>query len=82
MAIAAAETGNSAEAVGVPYWSDAALFNNGWKVPAIVFGPGDIAVAHSNIERVALDQLIKATRVNALLAATLLGAVGVNAGEN
>jgi acetylornithine deacetylase/succinyl-diaminopimelate desuccinylase len=60
-------------ATGVSYWSDAALFNAGWKVPAIVFGPGDIALAHSDAESVPIDQLLRATRVNALLAAALLG---------
>jgi succinyl-diaminopimelate desuccinylase len=71
--IAAARAGVPPEPIGVPYWSDAALFNSDWKIPAIVFGPGDIAVAHSNHECVTIDQLIKATHVNALLAATLLG---------
>jgi acetylornithine deacetylase/succinyl-diaminopimelate desuccinylase-like protein len=71
--IASAETGLPPEPVGVPYWSDAALFNTRWRVPAIVFGPGDIAVAHSNAEHVPVDQLLQATRINALLAATLLG---------
>jgi succinyl-diaminopimelate desuccinylase len=71
--IAAALAGVAQEPIGVPYWSDAALFNSSWNVPAIVFGPGDIAVAHSNDECVAIDQLVKATHVNALLAAALLG---------
>lgn len=66
--------GHPPEAIGVPYWSDAALFNAHWQVPAIVFGPGDIAVAHSNAECVPVDELIKATRINALLALALLGA--------
>jgi acetylornithine deacetylase/succinyl-diaminopimelate desuccinylase len=65
--------GAPAEAVGVPFWSDGALFNAGWKVPAIVFGPGNIAVAHSDHESVPVDELVKATRINALLAASLLG---------
>ena len=52
----------------MPFWSDAALFNAGWKVPAIVFGPGNISLAHSDDERVSIDQLVKATRINALLA--------------
>ena len=64
--------GHPPQAIGVPYWSDAALFNAHWGVPAIVFGPGDISVAHSNREFVPVDELIKATRVNALLALALL----------
>jgi acetylornithine deacetylase/succinyl-diaminopimelate desuccinylase len=66
--------GAAASAVGVPFWSDAALFNAGWNVPAIVFGPGEIALAHSDDESVPVDQLTKATRINALLAVSLLGA--------
>jgi len=62
-----------ARATGVPFWSDAALFNALSKVPAIVFGPGDIALAHSDDESVPVEQLLLATRINALLAATLLG---------
>jgi acetylornithine deacetylase/succinyl-diaminopimelate desuccinylase family protein len=65
--------GAASKAVGVPFWSDAALFNAGWKVPAIVFGPGNISLAHSDDERVSIDQLVKATRINALLAVSLLG---------
>jgi acetylornithine deacetylase/succinyl-diaminopimelate desuccinylase-like protein len=49
------------------------LFNAGWKVPAIVFGPGEIALAHSDDESVPVAQLLQATRINALLAVALLG---------
>src|SRR3954451_5924377 len=72
--IAAREAGSPAEAKGVPFWSDAALFNDQAKIPSIVFGPGDVAVAHSNHEHVPVDQLIKAARVFTLLAASLLRA--------
>lgn len=78
--LAQAHAGQPPEAIGVPYWSDAALFNAHWQVPAIVFGPGDIAVAHSNRECVPVDELIKATRINALLALAVLGADRTGAG--
>jgi acetylornithine deacetylase/succinyl-diaminopimelate desuccinylase-like protein len=68
-----AETGNTLAPAGVPYSWDAALFNANWRVPAVVFGPGDIAVAHSNRECVMVDRP-GANRINALLAAALLGA--------
>lgn len=74
--IAHTVAGVSGAPIGVPYWSDGALFNTGWKVPTIVFGPGDIALAHSDNERVPIDQLVKATHINALLAASLLGIDG------
>jgi acetylornithine deacetylase/succinyl-diaminopimelate desuccinylase family protein len=60
-------------ATGVPFWSDAALFNEGWGVPAIVYGPGSISVAHSNNEFVPVNELLKAARVNAALALSLVG---------
>ena len=41
--------------------------------PAIVFGPGDVGVAHSNHEFVPVDELVKSARVFTLLADSLLG---------
>jgi acetylornithine deacetylase/succinyl-diaminopimelate desuccinylase len=64
--------GVAVEPRGVPYWSDAALFNDMKKIPAIVFGPGHIGVAHSDGEFVPVDELIKAARINAALAVALL----------
>ena len=72
--IAAREIGSSAEPNGVPFWSDAALFNDHAKIPSIVFGPGHVEVAHSNHEHVPVDHLTKGARVFTLLAASLLGA--------
>jgi acetylornithine deacetylase/succinyl-diaminopimelate desuccinylase len=74
--IAHSLAGVFATPIGVPYWSDGALFNTGWRVPTIVFGPGDIALAHSDKERLPIDELVKASRINALLAASLLGIDG------
>jgi acetylornithine deacetylase/succinyl-diaminopimelate desuccinylase len=71
---AAEHAGSPPEARGVPFWSDAALFNDYAKIPSIVFGPGDVAVAHSNHEHVPVDQLTKGARVFTLLAASLLRA--------
>lgn len=70
--IASEVTGLEAKAKGVPFWSDAALFNDHAKIPAIVFGPGDVAVAHSNHEFVPVDELINCARVFARLANVLL----------
>jgi acetylornithine deacetylase/succinyl-diaminopimelate desuccinylase len=66
--------GRPAQPLGVPYWSDAAIFNAFNQVPAIVCGPGDIATAHSKRERVPLDQLYGAARIYALLAASVTNA--------
>ncbi len=71
--IAASERGVPAVETGVPFWSDAALLNSMGGIPAIVFGPGDVAFAHSNTEFVPVDELLIATRINARLALALLG---------
>lgn len=70
--IASEETGLEAVPKGVPFWSDAALFNDHDKTPAIVFGPGDVAVAHSNHEFVPVSDLLHCARVFARLATALL----------
>lgn len=72
--LAAKHAGSAHEPKGVPFWSDAALFNDHAKTPAIVFGPGDVSVAHSNHEHVPIAQLRDGARVFTLLAATLLQA--------
>jgi acetylornithine deacetylase/succinyl-diaminopimelate desuccinylase-like protein len=69
--IVAAETGGGSEPVGVPFWSDAALFNSLQHTPAIVFGPGHISLAHSNSEHVRIPDLLTAARVNLLIAASV-----------
>ncbi|MFO0899384.1 MAG: M20 family metallopeptidase [Pirellulales bacterium] len=46
--------------VGVPYGTDAAVFA-GAGAPTVVFGPGDIAQAHTADEWLALDQLEQAS---------------------
>jgi len=47
---------------GLSAWTDAALLNEAG-IPAICFGPGDIALAHSATEFVPLSELDAATRV-------------------
>ena len=56
---------------GLWCWTDAALFAEAG-IPAVCFGPGDIARAHSATEWVELDQLRAAERVlHAVLTAPL-----------
>jgi acetylornithine deacetylase len=47
---------------GMSAWTDAALFNAAG-IPAICFGPGDIALAHAAEEWVPLDDIARATDV-------------------
>ena len=47
---------------GMSAWTDAALLNAAG-IPAVCFGPGDIALAHSATEYVPLDEIERATRV-------------------
>jgi acetylornithine deacetylase/succinyl-diaminopimelate desuccinylase len=71
--IASLQVDQELQPIGVPFWSDAALFSSLWNVPAIVLGPGDIGVAHSDHEWVAIDQIILASRIYSLLALSLAG---------
>ena len=62
--------GDSKEPVrveGMSAWTDAALLNAAG-IPAICFGPGDIALAHSAEEWVPVDEIERATKVLTRLA--------------
>ena len=52
-------TGRAPELVGVPYGTDAGPLGE-VGIPAIVFGPGDIAQAHTRDEWIELDQVASA----------------------
>jgi acetylornithine deacetylase len=47
---------------GLSAWTDAALLNAAG-IPAICYGPGDIALAHSATEWVVEEEIERATRV-------------------
>jgi acetylornithine deacetylase len=57
---------------GLSAWTDAALLNEAG-IPAICFGPGDIALAHSSEEWVPVGEIERATEVLARLAAEWCG---------
>jgi len=61
--------GHRAKLEGVTYGSDLQLFINYGKIPAVLFGPRDIAQAHSVDESVSLGDVIPCTKV---LASTIL----------
>jgi acetylornithine deacetylase len=61
--VAAATTGRAPELLGEPYGADMRLFVNEGSTPCVIFGPGDVRVAHSADEFVPLDQVADCARV-------------------
>ncbi|MEK7727671.1 MAG: ArgE/DapE family deacylase [candidate division KSB1 bacterium] len=61
-----------AELTAFPAWTDAALFSREAKIPSLVCGPGDLALAHSAEESIALAEVEDAVRLYALLAESFL----------
>jgi len=55
------------QVVGVHYGTDASKLALGG-IPSLVFGPGDIAQAHSAVEFVAIEEVVKAAQVYAQVA--------------
>jgi acetylornithine deacetylase len=68
----AAATGTDATVAGHVAVIDATWLNLAG-IPTINYGPGDIRFAHALNERVAIDELIAATKTYALLAAEWCG---------
>jgi acetylornithine deacetylase len=60
-------TGNSTKIRGVTYGSDLRLFTNHGKMPAVLYGPGDVSLAHAANEYVEIEEVITATKVVALM---------------
>lgn len=56
------DEGLAAVLQGASYWSDAAILNEAG-IPAVCFGPGDIALAHGTEEWLPIAQLERATKV-------------------
>jgi acetylornithine deacetylase len=52
---------------GMSAWTDAALFNQAG-IPAICFGPGDMALAHAAEEYIEVEEIHRATEILAALA--------------
>jgi len=52
-------------------WTDASLIGNFAHIPTLIFGPGDLSVAHSRCEYVPVEELRRAVLSYALLAAAL-----------
>ncbi len=61
------------EIEGAPYGSDLRLLVNMGGIPALLFGPGDVRVAHMPDERVRISEIIQAARAYILAAVRYLG---------
>ena len=61
-------TGNVPVIEGAPYGSDLRLFVNMGGFPALLFGPGDVNIAHMPDEFVDVQEVISAARVYILAA--------------
>lgn len=61
-----AVTGRAARIEGVTYGSDLRLFTNHARIPAVLYGPGDVVNAHTVDEFIDLDEVVAATKVLAL----------------
>ena len=72
--VAEAVTGRRPAAIGVPYGADMRLFVNVGVTPCVIFGPGDVRLAHSANERVPVAEVEACARVLAAWVAQELGA--------
>ncbi|HEY3994082.1 MAG TPA: ArgE/DapE family deacylase [Ktedonobacteraceae bacterium] len=68
-------SGVEPEIEGAPYGSDLRLLVNMGKLPALLFGPGDVRVAHMPDERISIAEIVQAARAYILVALRYL-AVG------
>ena len=66
-------TGRRPTLLGEPYGADMQMFVNHGDTPCVIFGPGDVKVAHSADEHVPLDEVETCARV---LAAWVLREIG------
>ncbi|MEO5883987.1 MAG: ArgE/DapE family deacylase [Candidatus Limnocylindrales bacterium] len=73
--IAEAVTGRRPAMLGEPYGADMQMFVNAGGTPCVMFGPGDVRVAHSADEYVPLDEVVACARV---LAAWVIAEIGGN----
>jgi acetylornithine deacetylase len=74
---AEAITGRRPALLGEPYGADMRLFINVGNTPCVIYGPGDVKVAHSADEHVPLDEVETCARV---LAEWIVEELGVSRG--
>jgi acetylornithine deacetylase len=73
--IAEAVTGRRPRLVGVPYGADMRLFIDVGETPCVMFGPGDVRLAHGADERVPLAEVEACARVLAAFVVEQLGLI-------
>ncbi len=61
-----AVTGDAPGFYGAPYGSDQRLFTNHARIPTVLYGPGDVALAHTVSEFVPLEEVFTCAKVLAL----------------
>lgn len=54
---------------GVPYGADLRLFTNHAHIPAVLYGAGDVSLAHAVDEYIEIEDVVQATKVVALMVA-------------
>ena len=69
-------TGRKPALIGVPYGADMRLFIDVGETPCVMFGPGDVRLAHGADERVPLEEVEACARVLAAFVVEQLGVVG------
>jgi acetylornithine deacetylase/succinyl-diaminopimelate desuccinylase-like protein len=57
----------------MPGAADARFLINKCNIPSVIFGPGSTKQAHTTNEFVEIDELIKASKIYALIAVEFLG---------
>jgi acetylornithine deacetylase len=72
--LAAGVTGRRPDLLGVPYGADMRLFIGPGSTPCVIYGPGDVRLAHASDERVPLADVETCARVLAAWATDELGA--------
>jgi succinyl-diaminopimelate desuccinylase len=73
-AATAAETGAVPPDVGFTGITDARFYLNDAAIPTVIFGPGDLSVAHTADEWIGVDDLVAGARAYARIFASFLGA--------
>ena len=66
-------TGETPAVVGVPYGADMRLFIHFGGMPCVMYGAGDVNVAHAPDERISITELLTATSTIACLLADWCG---------